>query len=1067
MKTPRPKDRDAGVALVSTMIVLAVLAIVAVAFMQSATTDRISSRSGTNYYQALLAAEGGAAMARATVSSLFGRYPDSATVWQNIGSGQTNEATVLYARAQAADVNRGARPGQFSNDVAFLGFPLVSIADSNNRTRPDTNANNFLLTAISNRLPFASTDSEMVNLNATNSSRPTPMVGLRTTTNNPGAPVTAAQWIYLTRNGQPTNTTNPPVARFAYWIEDESFKVNVNVASSGPRGQTSLGLSPAEVRLDGSWSASTDPQVSGASAGAVVTARGALGSIGFPTASTAALAAGLTATSSVSEIRFLSTAHSAGLDLSRGGFKRVNINSFTNGVTDDNSKRTALDRIVATITNTNAMPFFGQRFYRLANNVPGINSTNAVATEHADIYLQKIAANIYDYLDDDDQPTVINNDASFSLRTGRPAEPILALGGGEDGTNSVAAFGVENFPRLQEWAMHARVWRMSYDANPNSKNHFGFVQNTNAGATNPTQANYEIWLDYYFEFYNPGTREITVTNAFITLEKLPAFRGVSTSDALYNERSITNIPFSGTFPAGQVTILSTAPLNEDSAAANSDGGIITNRMQVIYLPVSTNDRKFTGVTTSITNQAYDPTGDKLAPPNPNFNRLFQITMVPGPQTKGSILIGNDSGILESFVGLPFNAQSNPNATGMALRVGSGWIRNGLQTIGDGNNDNIRAGSLRGNSGNVNARPSATEGDPRTLNEQLEFLNYNSANNGGDFDVTRFFDTLSGASIPASSTFGGLNTNYVFATNWTDTSAWQPNSNNAPLFVRNGAMQSIGELGHITDPARAMGSSGNIARARGGGRTLRVGQPELTNAIAPWRQAWYTGNQTSASRTWTSWRLADVFTAATNTNVVIPGLINPNGALRDNGAALRAALFGLTFLPTSPEGAISIAGRPANVTNVVTNMIARLTNGNAAGLGAGTLNPLWERGEISELSVLNSSASSSVAQGTIMSNAFDRGREELVRRSIEMITTRGSVFTVYAVGQTLQVNTNTATATTNFGAQVRLRQTFEVTPVFPTNAMTTDAFNVPDLSNTTNRFTTVTNFLTRIISTSYD
>ena len=56
-----------GVALVTTVIVIAVLAVVAVAFMQSTSMDRLSSRTVANYYKAQLAAEAGLADAMALI----------------------------------------------------------------------------------------------------------------------------------------------------------------------------------------------------------------------------------------------------------------------------------------------------------------------------------------------------------------------------------------------------------------------------------------------------------------------------------------------------------------------------------------------------------------------------------------------------------------------------------------------------------------------------------------------------------------------------------------------------------------------------------------------------------------------------------------------------------------------------------------------------------------------------------------------------------------------------------------------------------------------------------------
>ena len=1022
MKPHSHRREPQGAVLITTLIVLTVLAVVAVAFMQSTSMDQLSARSSSGSYRAQLAADAGAAVARGELSRLVSRFPDSVTVWQNIGSGlasgTNNEATVLYARSNVSTPNSPARPGQFGAEVALVAFPLLS----------RSNSAGLPFSSLSNALPFAPTDPSMVNLNATNTSQSNAFIGERSTT-NAGAPVAAAQWIYFGASPGPTNTNNPAIARYAYWIEDQSFKVNVNAGTNGQRG-TSTNLGPEDLRLDGSWQSSSNAAVRSANAADVVADRGTNTNF-FPTAGSAAIAAGLSTAASAAEFRFLSTAHSAGLDLSRGGFKRFNINTVTNGITgpaDAANIRISLNRIIAAITNTNSVPNFGQRFYRLTNTPAGIIATNAVTAEHAAIYLNKIAANILDYLDGDDQPTIINNDATFTLRTGRPTNAIYALGGNTDGVNSVAAIGVENLPRLQEYAFHARLRSMRHDTdNPNS---FGFLQKTDEGAVNPSSAEFEIWIDHYFEFWNPGTRDITLSNAFLQIDKIPAFP--NSGGVLATERSITNIPVNATFPAGQITVLTTAPLTE----ANT--GLLG--ANVVYLDVPEADRKFTNSTTATTNRDYF-----------GYDRLFQVSMAAGPQTKGAVFLGNNNGLLESFVGLPVNAQANLNAVGMTLCVSNDAIRSGLSSLASGNVINARGGSLRGNSSNsVAGAPFSTEGDPRALNEQLEFRNFAATS---DYDQTRFFVTITNSPSEANSTFGQPNANFVKASNWVDFSSLNAGSSTAPLFVRNGPIQSIGELGHLTDSARVPGTSGaliNVTFSRGGGRTLRIGQSE--------HPRWYDGNQTNASRTWTSWRLADVFT--TKTNVTIPGLINPNGALRDGGAALRAALYGMTYLP-SPEGVPGLANLQLNPTRlnlVVSSLNAFLTNAAAAGLPSGALNALWERGEISQLPVLNT------ALGPLaMSNKFDRGREELVRRSIEMITTRGSVFTVYVVGQALQVTRQA----TNVLGSARLKQTFEISPQFATADAFDDNFNPAQAARISRRFAAPTNYTTRILQTTYD
>jgi hypothetical protein len=87
----------------------------------------------------------------------------------------------------------------------------------------------------------------------------------------------------------------------------------------------------------------------------------------------------------------------------------------------------------------------------------------------------------------------------------------------------------------------------------------------------------------------------------------------------------------------------------------------------------------------------------------------------------------------------------------------------------------------------------------------------------------------------------------------------------------------------------------------------------------------------------------------------------------------------------------------------------------------------------------------------------------------MITTRGSIFTVYVIGQALQV----ASQTTNVLGSFRLKQTLEISPQFAfTNSLVVggppeylDA-SFP-LSRISRRFSAPTNYAVRVLATSYD
>jgi hypothetical protein len=1024
-----------GAALVTTVIVVAVLAVVAVAFMQSNTADLTGSRSVVNHLRAQMAAEAGGAAAVATVADLIARYPDSVTVWQNIGGGEvngtSNEATVLYFRSAGGDSNAGASPAAFGSQVGLWAIPLVS--RTNSPTSLDVSP--VPLGEIVRSVPIESEST--VNINSTSGPLTDPFIGTRTSTNS-GDPITAGQWVYLTQYGGPTNATNPYVARFAYWVEDESFKVNVNVATNGLRGTGSLGLGPAEISIDGAWRASTNNSLANANTAAVINGRSIFGATGYPTIRSAAFsalghAANITNTA---EIRFLTTKHSAGLDLSRGGFKRVDINAVASGP----NVRTNLDRLIAAITNSNAAPNFGQRFYRFNN----VNSTNAVQEEgdlqsvnnHALIYLNKLAVNIVDYIDSDNQPTVVNSDSAYSLRTGKPDFGIEPLGGGTDGDNSVVAFGVENLPRLQEYAIHVRIRSLSP---------LGF--HTNSVPANII-ADYLISIDHYFEFWNPSIKDaILPNNAFLKVYDQPSFGtngGVTGLLALEGrpfEVPLTTNGVGVLFPAGKATVITTAPIGEVNT------NLIRNPYNIISMPVDNSDRIFSGTTSEFNSQS---------PLINGFNRVFSIAMRGRSGSSGysdyqsGVLIGNDLGILESFVGLPIPTPGGSYA--IHVRVTNNAIMQSINNITNGNVFYVRGGSLRGNMGSGSSvQPLSAEGDPRALNEQMVFVNYTTSSNANE---TRFYNSgSSSTNIPTNSTLGLPNTNYVDPSVWVDYSLINGFSSASPLIVADETMRTIGDLGNITDPARVPGTNGsltNVVYSRGGGRTLRIGQPELSS--------WYDGDQTNASRTWTSWRLADIFT--TTNAVTIVGLINPNGVLRDGGVALRGALHGFTYLP-SPNGAPNTAGATLNsnnITTLVTNIISRMTNTNSFN-PSGSLNPFWERGEISQLDVLNT-GTALLGSGINLSSTIDRGREELVRRTLQMLTTRGSIFTTYVIGQAIQVTGSS----TNVSSTSRMRQVFELKP----NGLDlNDTFNPVDSSEIFSRFGRPSGYDVHILSTFYD
>jgi hypothetical protein len=233
----------------------------------------------------------------------------------------------------------------------------------------------------------------------------------------------------------------------------------------------------------------------------------------------------------------------------------------------------------------------------------------------------------------------------------------------------------------------------------------------------------------------------------------------------------------------------------------------------------------------------------------------------------------------------------------------------------------------------------------------------------------------------------------------------------------------------------------IYRVRHGGRTFKIGQTDKydanTNKFGLWD-----GQETSASRNWVAWRLTDVFsnkfpTEDTNKDGSIDskdgftgydryqteGLININGVLRDGGMALRTVISGLKFT----ENATGLSGKTI-IDNFLEELIFsvrdHLTNNSPSNPSNYRL--FWERGQLSELTYRDGANWSPIFStgnklGANMENVYDRAKEELFKRTVELICSKGNTFTVYVVGQTLSPFSGKVLATS------RKKQIFRVVP----------------------------------------
>jgi len=898
-----------GFALVLTLVLIVGLAALVVAFLASVRSETAATHAFSNAVRARQTVDGALAVAMAQLRSAHEQWPDAATCWEPLSDADGNrltEGTLLHFRTPALTGERRLLP-LLSGGVAV---PLGQKARALTRPHPDR--------------PFADPDNSVDLNRARFMGDATGWLG-----SPPGAAgrrVIRVPWVEL------TDPEGRVTARYAFWIEDESFKLPLNRLGTGPLGE---GLAPEELPMRGLLALLGGPaDPSGPGPGPDVEAVVRLRDRWYPLPDHGLLArlpsfASGTSGSPVEAARFYSSLHSGALNLSRAGTRRLNVNTLFTA--PDADPRTRLDRFIAPIARQ--LPRFGERFYRLNTD----RNAAQVSGAHQRIYLEKIAANLCDALDADSQPTVILADGTLA---GAPARAIVPESG-LAGENPVIAVGKEAIPYLQEYACRVRLTRFD----PPRKS---------AGVTS---ASYDFYLDYYFEFWNMSPRDITAASLgphpYLRVENQPGFDTGTGGTPIPAGRAFTlPLPADLVFPAGRVTVLTTDP--------SPSPALVADASRVVSLAAADSVRRYRGTTTKVASNG------------------FRVDLIPRSSARTDhetvVILGNDLGLIETFGALPLIRGDSTGSNALSIHNDDTLSSERLlpDTIANHHLYFMRGGSLRGNRLN----PGATQyGDPRTNNEQLFLRLYDA---GGDIEQTRFYNSdLGNAQVPAGSSLGLPNRNYVDPEAWPEPFVWSENGVDAPMTVPDGPLRSIGELGHLFDPAREPGPSGDIRYSRGGGRTLAIGRPDPL----------WDGDPDSASRQWTAWRLTDLF--AVTDEVVLPGRINPNGLRRDGGAVFRALFHGdPSYPPEAIEATIAL-------------LLQRLESRGF---------PLEERGELSQWLTPLLPASGD--------------RKEAFRRLVELTATRGNVFTLYALGQVIA---ETPAGEKRVRATARTRLTVELLP----------------------------------------
>jgi len=1094
--SPSPLRRSqSGMSLLLTLIVIAGLTIVLITFARLVLVEKRVTQSYSKVARAEMTAEAGQADAQQLLLDLFTNFPDSATFWDPAMGSSTTPGTVFAYRdipANEAHINANSTP-QIHFRPLVSGAEVTLAANYKDALTPGDIVGDLALDF--NTSAIGGDPNGWIG-KLPSRSAPTPI---------------RVPWVEILED--PTSAksaTNPAIARYAYWVEDESFKLNVNTAKSQLRGQAASQnpsapkQANAEVpTLQGVFASLPSPKELAES---IVETREHLGAFLSPLqinhASTPS--DGTTAGEFGLKYKYLLSTTGSGLDLSRAGFKRVNINKVVAGTLGSSEEptqtsgssapapaqdiRRAIDQIAAVI-RSNA-PKFGQRFYRTTTNeyllhrptttttdATHKNNRTAVSTDYEGIYVKRVATNIYDFLSNGVNPTFIDDQGS--VVAGGSIYSLLDLGfdmspDPSEQTNVLQAVGRKNVPQLTEY-----VWQIRT---------VDFHQNVPEGSPVPENgvAVYEIEIDHYFEFWNMSSVALSPSNGdlgpepYLVLENQPFITtnnrgGSSTNDVgigrpflirLDDDFLVNGVRTKLIFEPGKATVITTDP--DYAAHATTSGKVYV--ATALYDPGKSHTAE-NRVDQGLSVRPFpDPNVLPVRVPNVRRYRISSYDDRKGgdygevqvaPDMSGAVatklILGNQYGLLDVVTSMPLKKFEKNNCFNLQ-GVGSPAV-SACQIGGD----------------NIGGW------DPRGKNDALRtlFQPLNSTGNYSSYELASAnLGILPVPKVPTGASLVWPSDTMVFSGPKSVHSA-----DNPPFLTGGRFLTSIGELGGVAEPALAAHYSAADRRTRrGGGRTLMIGQPDpyWDGTRAGTLTTTELSYQTSASREWSAWRLADFFSvrdpSTDPTDLTITGQYNPNGILRDGGLVLRALVEGIQFgdikssdstlaggtfvTQETEEGTAGVTAAAIQTGVSGGKALARYLAQRLSRNFPTRFSPLWERGELSQLQIFSPFSQTGTSRNQLhaASNTDelnDRGREELFRRLADLITTRGNTYTIYSVGQTLD-RTGKVEATQARKTTVRLK------PVW--DPQLTEDFNPASNADVTKRFRQPDRWALEILST---
>ena len=969
--------RQKASALVTTLFVVVVLSTIVMAFMASMSLERQIAKSMKNKYQADLAAEAGMQDFLSRLQNIKSDGPYSA--FYLLGA-NTNPYLFLGKRAFTANGTITKRVPLFSTvftnfqdltnfAASFLSSAAISIQDI------DRSGNN-----VSRSL--SSSNDIWCDINKTNARFPSGIVGLRNTfTNTNNIPTLSANWVYI------KNATGKVVGRYAYWADDECSKLDIRYA--GQNANTLANHTRSNGALFSDLALTTLTNTPNAAVNLAATNLANL--LAFTNSSIQALPlsvqnvqysianSGNLSTAQWQSLKPFITLYSRHDDRSLDGKRRVNLNALVTSTT--NATDVAQQTLTIRDAITNSLPDFGKRFYSASNG-----TLTTPTSSHQKAYATRIAANIRDYIDTDNNATIINSDDT-------------AYGGNEvnftkfDGIDSdlPLAFGKEGGLFLSEYFRVSRVIApipqpIVSIAPIDITVRFGhYVELCNISGKTMTTA--DLGTDPHIIVGNRGFWQNAHTSTAIRLAdvkmRLPADLSIPPSGFVCLTTD------GGFFPSGNQTNVLGNNVIQLSHGAGPGQWTLGNTNGTTAM-VGGSQYEDYNITTSVTGSGqtlqygvYNTTPDDKASPTYTDQRE-------------RLIFANNSGIIDCSFRIYATLRRylkpdirNPIWISTFLNDGESETGNNTPT-GDDKESRYTRGDLRSNC------------DIVSFNAKGTGIVWKQAGDGTGANL------YSDSAAIQQQTLGLLNYNYDKLPNYNgnQVAAWRkgwyeytpdPAGNH---FVKNNNLTSLAELGYIYDPVRY-----DIEGYRSMGATLRIGQSDsptnnrATNSAVDY-QNWL-GGRGSDSATNTSYAknaflLMDIFRTDTNTS----GRINPNSVVRDGlGVVLQSALTNFVYETNATNGASSLLGNQTlNATSTISAIRDFATNS--------TNGFIVSVGDLSRIPAFwgNGTSSGNIVPGKVMSAASDAGKEEFLRRTANLLTTQSLAYSVYIVGQTGEIQT---------------------------------------------------------------